>query len=72
MNSGNSLRTRGFGFLTPEQQKQLQKALQSQKIAFSLVGRGADQEITLLKVSVTGVIPAVIKKLFAAFDIGLS
>ena len=71
MKSENKLRTRGYGFLPYEQQQEFQEALHRRQIAFRLAGKGADQEITLLKISATGVIPTVIKTILEAFGIEL-
>lgn len=73
MKSGYKLRTRGYGVLPYEQQEAFQKALRRRHIAFRLAGKGIDQEITLLnlKISATGLIPAVIKAVLEAFDIEL-
>lgn len=69
MKSENKLRTGGYGFLPYERQQEFQEALRRCRIAFRIVGKGADQEITLLKISATGVIPAAIKAVLAAFGI---
>jgi len=68
----NKLRTHGYGFLPYDQQQEFQEALHRGRMAFRLSGKGADQEITLLKISATGVIPAVIKTILEAFGIELS
>ena len=65
----NKLRTSGYGFLPYDQQQEFQEALHHGQIAFRLSGKGTDQEITLLKISATGVIPAVIKTILEAFGI---
>ena len=72
MKSENNLRTKGYGYLPYEQQERIRQMLRAKKTAFRLAGRGADEEITLLKISVTGVIPAVIKAILGAFDIELA
>jgi len=71
MKSENKLRTSGYGFLPYERQREFQETLRRHKIAYRLAGKGADQEITLLKISATGVIPAVIKTILEAFGIEL-
>ena len=71
MVTSSTLRIRGYGFLTREQQQEVQKALRRHQVAFRLAGRDADQEINLLKISATGVIPAVIKQILRAFDLEL-
>ena len=67
----NSLRTSGYGFLPYQQQLEFQEALRRCRISFRLAGKGTNQEITLLKISATGVIPAVIKTILVAFGIEL-
>jgi len=71
MKSDDKVRTTGYGFLPYERQREFQEALHRQRIAYRLAGKGADQEITLLKISVTGVIPAAIRTMLEAFDIQL-
>ena len=71
MRSENKLRTSGYGFLPYERQQEFQKALRRHRIAYRLAGKGADEEITLMKISVTGVIPTAIKTLLEAFGIEL-
>lgn len=67
----NKLMTSGYGFLTYERQREFQETLRRHKIPYRLIGKGADQEITLLKISVTGVIPTVITTILQTFGIEL-
>lgn len=69
MGSENKFRTSGYGFLPDERQQEFQETLRRNKIAYRLARKGADQEITLLKISATGVIPTVIKTILDAFGI---
>ena len=71
MRSENNLRTDGYGFLPHERQLEFQEALRRHKIAYRLASKGASQEITLLKISATGVIPAAIKTILEVFGIEL-
>lgn len=72
MKSENKLRTSGYGFLPYERQEEFQETLRCHKITYRLAGKGTDQEITLLKISATGVIPAIIKTILEAFGIEIS
>jgi hypothetical protein len=75
MRKGNRIRTKGYGFLPEEEKQDIQKQLQAAKVAFRLVGKGLNQEITLLNINITatasGIVPTVIKAILDAFAIDI-
>jgi hypothetical protein len=71
MKSGGRLRTHGFGLLSLDEQQQFQRELRARSIDFRLVGKGAGQEVSLLKASVDGDLSEVIRNLLAKFGLAI-